>query len=47
MLNFRNNIHKIKFYGALEQAKEKKNQQGNILTRRLIILRAYSANWEE
>ena len=38
MLNFRNNIHKIKFYGALEQAKEKKNQQGNILTRRLIIL---------
>lgn len=24
MLNFRNNIHKIKFYGALEQAKEKR-----------------------
>ena len=38
MLNFRENIHKIKFYGALEQEKEKKNQQSNILTRRLIIL---------
>lgn len=36
--NFRNNIHKIKFYGALEQEKEQKNQQDNILTRRLIIL---------
>lgn len=36
--NFRNNIDRIRFYGALEQEKEQKNQQSSILTRRLIIL---------
>ena len=36
--NFRNKIHKIRFYGALEQEREQKNQQDNIISRRLIVL---------
>ena len=36
--NFKNNMHKIRFYGALEQEREQKNQQDNIVSRRLIIL---------
>ena len=31
-------MHKIRFYGALEQEREQKNQQDNIVSRRLIIL---------
>ena len=36
--NFRNKMHKIRFYGALEQEREQKNQQDNIVSRRLIVL---------
>ncbi|WP_279159759.1 peptidoglycan D,D-transpeptidase FtsI family protein [Thomasclavelia cocleata] len=36
--NFRNKMHKIRFYGALEQEREQKSQQDNIISRRLIVL---------
>lgn len=36
--NFKNNMHKIRFYGAFEQEQEQKNKQDNIVSRRLIIL---------
>lgn len=36
--NFRNKMHKIRFYGALEQEREQKNRQDNIVSRRLIVL---------
>ena len=36
--NFKNKIHKVRFYGALEQEREQKNKQDNIVSRRLIVL---------
>lgn len=36
--NFRKRIDKVRFYGALEQEREEKNMQDNIISRRLIIL---------
>lgn len=36
--NFRNKMSKIHFYGAQEQEREQKNQQDNIVSRRLLIL---------
>ena len=36
--NFRNKMSKIHFYGAQEQEREQKNQQDNIVSRRLLVL---------
>lgn len=36
--NFRKQIPKVRFYGALEQEREQKNSQDNIVSRRLIGL---------
>ena len=36
--NFRNKIPKVRFYGALEQQREQKNLQDNVVSRRLIGL---------
>lgn len=36
--NFHKRIDKIRFYGSLEQEREKKNRQDNIVSRRLIVL---------
>ncbi|WRK54887.1 hypothetical protein SD457_08565 [Coprobacillaceae bacterium CR2/5/TPMF4] len=37
-LNFKKKIPKVRFYGALEQERDQKNKQDNIVSRRLIGL---------